>query len=369
MSGGTRAPTRTPGRRPPGRPPPSARRRRAGRLPWLLVALLTVAVVVLGVLLVADEDPGAERGGTGAASRPAGGAFEEPLGRLAGAPIRVDDTPSALGVGSLTTTWVLHEGAGTLRTIDPKLNELFGVPTPIGGRPRFMTIGPGAIWVSSFNSDTVSRVNPGTGTVMDRIPVGDSPWGMALAPPDALWVANHDDDTVQRIDTETNTRVGAPIKVGEAPVSVGFGSGAVWTTNSQSDTVSRIDPRGRRLIETIPVGDHPTGIAIGDGSVWAANSEDDTVTRIDADTNRVIATIPVGDRPMFIRYGTGGLWVPNAGDGTLVRIGPDINRVADAPLELGRGIDRVAIGSEGLWISNPDADEVTRVEFIPRRAR
>ncbi len=83
----------------------------------------------------------------------------------------------------------------------------------------------------------------------------------------------------------------------------------------------------------------------------------------------MIATIPVGDRPMFIRYGTGGLWVPNAGDGTLVRIGPDINRVADAPLELGRGIDRVAIGSEGLWISNPDADEVTRVEFIPRRAR
>ena len=137
--------------------------------------------------------------------------------------------------------------------------------------------------------------------------------------------------------------------------------------HSQSDTVSRIDPRGRRLIETIRVGDHPTGIAIGDGSVWAANSEDDTVTRIDADTNRVIDTIPVGDRPMFIRYGTGGLWVPNAGDGTLVRIGPDINEVADAPLELGRGIDRVAIGGDGLWISNPDADEVTRVEFIPRR--
>ena len=151
--------------------------------------------------------------------------------------------PSALGVGSLTTTWVLHEGPGTLRTIDPKLNELYGASTPIGERPRYMTIGPGAIWVSSFNSDTVSRVNPSTGTVSERIPVGDSPWGMALAPPDGLWVANHDDDTVQRINTETNAPVGGPIEVGEAPVSVGFGAGSVWTTNSPSDTVSRIDPR------------------------------------------------------------------------------------------------------------------------------
>ena len=80
-------------------------------------------------------------------------------------------------VGSLTTTWVLHEGPGTLRTIDPKLSKLYGASTraPIGGSPRYMTIGPGAIWVSSFNSDTVSRVNPSTGTVSERIPVGDSP--------------------------------------------------------------------------------------------------------------------------------------------------------------------------------------------------
>ena len=223
------------------------------------MALLTAAVVVLAMLLVTDDDPAAERGGAGAGSPTdtKAAASEEPAYRLAGAPIRVDDMPSALGVGSLTTTWVLHEGPGHAADDRPEAQRAVRRVDPDRGAAPLHDDQPRGNLGVSFNSDTVSRVNPSTGTVRARIPVGDSPWGMALAPPDGLWVPNHDDDTVQRINTETNAPVGGPIRVGEAPVSVGFGAGSVWTTNSRATTVSRVDPRGRRLIRDDPRGRPP----------------------------------------------------------------------------------------------------------------
>jgi len=76
--------------------------------------------------------------------------------------------------------------------------------------------------------DTVSRIDPATGTVTQRIPVGDGPLAVA-ADAAAVWVTNYADGTVSRIDPGSNEVV-ATIEVGPQPDHIAVGEGGVWVT-------------------------------------------------------------------------------------------------------------------------------------------
>ena len=196
-------------------------------------------------------------------------AQRSPAGRIAGFPIRVGDAPERDG-RRLQVRVGVNELSGTLVGIDPTRNEVVGSPIAIGGRPRFVALANGSLWVSNFDGNTVTRVSSATRTVISRTRVGRSPWGIAVTP-EAIWVVNHDDDTVQPISTSTGEPAGSPIEVGQAPVYATFGYSSLWVTNSQCDSVSRVDLRGRTVVKTIRVGDHPEGISFGVGGVWVAN--------------------------------------------------------------------------------------------------
>jgi YVTN family beta-propeller protein len=56
-----------------------------------------------------------------------------------------------------------------------------------------------------------------------------------------VWVTNYADDTVSLIDPVTRQVSGAPIPVGDGPLSIAAGAGAVWVANTEG-TVSRIEP-------------------------------------------------------------------------------------------------------------------------------
>jgi YVTN family beta-propeller protein len=81
------------------------------------------------------------------------------------------------------------------------------------------------------------------------------------------WVSNPEGDTVWRLDPFTGEVV-ARIPVGDAPTGIALGDGAVWVANSGDGTVSRIDPASETVVETITVGGHPQSIAVGEDGVW-----------------------------------------------------------------------------------------------------
>jgi YVTN family beta-propeller protein len=352
VSGGTRAPTRVSG----GQAAPSARLGRFGPwVPWALAGVLTLTCIALGIALLLDDDqPSGSPGGTQARAPAA-----EPSGTIAGFPIQVGDAPSAITVGS-KYVWALNELSGTLVAIDPTRNEIVGPQVQIGGRPRFLALANGSLWISSFDGNTITRVSSPTRAVVGHTKVGRSPWGIGVAS-GAIWVVNHDDDTVQPVSTSTGEPSGSPIEVGQAPVAATVAESALWVTNSQSDSVTRVDLRGRTVADTIPVGDNPEGISFGAGAVWVSNLDDDTVSRINPATNKVVAKIPVGDRPLFLKASESGVWVPNSGDGTLSRIDPATNEVVGAPVKIGRSVDRVGVGFDGIWAVDSAEDTLTRV--------
>jgi YVTN family beta-propeller protein len=169
-----------------------------------------------------------------------------------------------------------------------------------------VAVDSGAVWAGS--SGNVARVDPESGHVVAKIPLGNSPTAIATGL-GGVWIADDVDNTMTRIDPRTADAVTATTPVGQQPAAVAAGEGAVWVANFDDDTVSRIDPRTAAVTKTIAVGRGPTGIAAGGGAVWVANSLDGTVSRIDPQTNRVEATAEVGEAPQGVTVAHDLVWV------------------------------------------------------------
>ena len=101
---------------------------------------------------------------------------------------------------------------------------------------------------------------------VDVIEVGAAPTAVTISD-GAVWVVRNQGDTVVRIDPQSGKVVDEPIPAGKGALSAAAADGAVWVTNMFENTVTRIDSRSNRVVgKPIPVGDRPMAIAAGEGS-------------------------------------------------------------------------------------------------------
>ena len=61
-----------------------------------------------------------------------------------------------------------------------------------------MLAAEGSVWISNYDLDTVSRVDPNSHSVVQTYRVGDEPRGLAESA-GAIWVANQGSNSVSRI--------------------------------------------------------------------------------------------------------------------------------------------------------------------------
>ena len=83
-----------------------------------------------------------------------------------------------------------------------------------------------------------------------------------------------------------------------------------------------------------------------------ANTRDGTVSRIDPRRGVQTALIPVGARagPVHVAVGADGVWVSNEAAGTVARIDPRRQRVA-RPLTVGNRPQGLAVVDGSLWVA------------------
>jgi YVTN family beta-propeller protein len=120
------------------------------------------------------------------------------------------------------------------------------LPLPAGSAPFGIAFNPnnGNMYMTNFNSDSVSVINPSTNTVISTIPVGSAPFGIAFNPNNGnMYVTNAGNNTVSVINPSTNTFV-ATIPVGSAPFGIAFNpnNGNMYVTNAGGKTISVIAP-------------------------------------------------------------------------------------------------------------------------------
>lgn len=119
-------------------------------------------------------------------------------------------------------------------------------------------------YVTNNSDNTVSVIDTASNMVTATVPVGTSPFGVAVSPNGKqTYVVNRIGSSVSVIDTATNTVV-AFIPVGYLPYEVAISPDGTraYVTNAGNDNVSVIDTATNRVISIVRVGAWPIGIGI-----------------------------------------------------------------------------------------------------------
>jgi len=185
---------------------------------------------------------------------------------------------------------------------------------PVAGAPR-IAVGAGAVWAANPDG-SVSRIDAETGRLVATIDTDNPAWSIA-AGDEGVWFLGSDDPitAVTRIDPRTN-RVTQRIPVGANNLAgVAVGAGSVWAAANDEGVVWRIDPQRPPILRTIDVGKGVSFVSFGEDAVWTGNYTDGTVARIDPGTNNVTTRTSVG-APQALAAGAGAAWVSVAGGTT-----------------------------------------------------
>ncbi len=225
--------------------------------------------------------------------------------------IDVGSQPSGIAVGN-GAVWVANSLDGTVSEIDPatdKVNE----PIRVGNGPVGIASTPGSIWVANTGDRTITRIHAQTGLPGRPLPITATELAYGGG---ALWASQAPLNSVARIDPGSGALVQA-IPVGHGPAGIAYGSGAVWVANGLDGNVSRIDPRTNQIVATIPVGNGVSGIAADGRDVWVSDQFGGALARIDPATNTVVRRTPVGNRPQGVAVvdGTVVVGVRQSGEG------------------------------------------------------
>ena len=176
------------------------------------------------------------------------------------------------------------------------------------------------------------------------------------APPNSLAV----------IDAHSNSVV-AVVPVGSSPGPIAVGSGSVWVANVADRTVSRVDPVALRMVSTLPLGATPTGLAASSDAIWVVQSNPGSssvlVRRIDPQFD---ALDPARELGNVVPGGPGSV----TGQGNSVWVAPSSGLLARFDSVTGRLVQHldpnaspagVAVGDGAVWVTDSDANNVTRV--------
>jgi YVTN family beta-propeller protein len=175
-------------------------------------------------------------------------------------------------------------------------------------------------------------------------------------------------DSVAVVDAETASVV-EEIPVGARPSGIAVGEGAIWVGNRDDNTLLRIDPRSREIVRTIGLAAEPREVVVAAGGVWITTDSENVVLRVDPDINDVVASIrvrpggPVCCRPQ-LAAGGGTVWV--AFGGALTRIDSATNT---AVRQRDAGVEAIAYGEGALWLlTDPYGPDANRIERIDPRS-
>ena len=233
--------------------------------------------------------------------------------------------------------------------------------------------GGGAVWVTSFPGNSLTRIDPRHDRVTRTIslaPGGSGPIGVTYAD-GFVWVANHNGEprtSVSKIDPAT-MRVVDVIPVGTddfaGPVWILASAGSIWTdVNNDPNVVVRIDPRTDRVLATIPDPSACAQMAADDTAVWGAGTNEPPctagVSRIDTRTNKVIATIHRGGGADAVAVYGGSVWYGTTRTHELGRIDPRTNQVVSL-LDLPGSAFGMTADTGAVWITNRDGDQLFKV--------
>jgi DNA-binding SARP family transcriptional activator/DNA-binding beta-propeller fold protein YncE len=175
----------------------------------------------------------------------------------------------AVGGGSL---WVVDRLVNGVTRIDLARPRKLGF-VRVGADPLVAVFGYGALWVANSDDGTVSVIRPGIPKAQ-TIPVLSKPFGIDSGY-GSIWVGSYGSSAVVRIDPELRRVIKkidvAPPGFGESGLyDVAAGAGSIWAVNAETNDIARIDPRTNRVVAHIKLPVSPRVISVDQDQVWVS---------------------------------------------------------------------------------------------------
>src|SRR5919106_371855 len=294
-------------------------------------------------------------------------------------------TAGAVLLASLTTALALRrdEGANPSFIVRPGEGAVVALDARTGAVRRRVSAGrtpsaiaasEGVIWVVDADARTVLRLAQSS-RVVETLSTGATPTDV-VATGGSVWVAHGRPlkraqfvgpvaTGIARLDASTGTKradVRLPMEDGAlsnlVENHVAVHGGAVWAVTPDF-TVVRIEAStGAVTAESRAI--QAAAVAAGPAGVWVLGV-DGAVAKLDENTAKPVTRIRVPTSSVgSIAVGTDAAWVTAPSDGTLWKIGagarPDLGAI-----ELSRGISDVAAANGWVWVANPIAGTVVKV--------
>lgn len=234
-----------------------------------------------------------------------------------------------------------------------------GITFTVEGQPMGIFFDGGSLWVTSYLSDTVTRLRASDGAEIDDYPVGNGPIGVTYDG-GRIWVANQDDGTVTRISA-ANPAISSTITVGGNPNGLCFDGHAVWVTNKGGNNLVRVEAT-TGVTNSFTVGASPRTCTFDGNLVWVANYNGNTIVALRPDTGAVLYTVSHSSiiSPTGVVFDGANVWVANYGSGRVAKI-----RAGDgtllANLYVGGGPRGITFDGYHVWVTQYDNDTVAKL--------
>src|SRR6266542_3244979 len=193
----------------------------------------------------------------------------------------------------------------------------------------------------------------------------------------SLWVAAG--DRLMRVDPSTDQVLASiTIAAGDSgPAGVAYGAGAVWLPVAVPGSVWRVDPATNKVVAKIPLGESLAGfigVSAADNAVWVSSGEQQdgqrggVLIRLDPRRNRVAARVPLPGVPSDVAAARDSVWVAMT-TGLVLVVEPGRGRTVGA-VDTGGPLgftQTIALGSDAVWLADPLAKVVLRVDPASKR--
>ena len=224
----------------------------------------------------------------------------------------------------------------------------------------------GYIYVTDFDSNSVTVINGATNSVVSTIPVGSGVSADAFDPSNGyIYASNFGSNSISVINGATNTVV-STISMGTCPSGVVFdpSNGYIYAMEWSADSVAVINGATNTVVSTIPVGTNPyeAAVDLSNGYLYVTNDGSNSISVINGATNSVISTIPVGTEPFADTFdpSNGYIYASNYGSNSISVINGATNSVVSTiPVGNGPFADTFDPSNGYIYVTIVQSDSVT----------
>jgi hypothetical protein len=200
--------------------------------------------------------------------------------------------------------------------------------TDVGDVPQCVEFDGTDLWVANRTGNTVMRIRPGDGKVLDTWTGATGATGILCAMGRIFITGRTNPGSLYMIDPTQPAGAVTTLtnSLGNSPVGIAFDGSRIWTANSTSHSISivTINPL---TVTTIPPSAgfaQPYGMLYDGSNIWVTNRSGLSIFKLNSDGS-IAQSVSIGETPNFPVFDGTNIWVTHDDFATLTVV-----RVKDA---------------------------------------